>query len=67
MTLLPLNRSKVEPTIYFNTEKQILVAMHVDDLMFLGPVKVVEKIFTELQKEVLIREVGSRRRGDLLG
>ena len=58
LTLLPLSRSKVEPTIYFDTEKQILVAMHVDDLMFLGPVKAVETIFAELQKEVLIREVG---------
>ena len=32
--------------------------MHVDDLMPLGPVKAVETIFTELQREVLIREVG---------
>ena len=37
LTLLPLSRSKVEPTVHFNTEKQILVAMHVDGLMFLGP------------------------------
>ena len=52
LTQLPLSRSKVEPTIYFDTEKQILVAMHVDDLMFLGPKEIVETFFAEFQKEV---------------
>ena len=58
LTLLPLSRSKVEPTIYFDKEKQILLAIHVDDFMLLGWKKAVEKIFADLQKEVLIREVG---------
>ena len=53
-----MNRSKVEPTIYYNHEKDILLAMHVDDLMFPGPAKNVESAFAELQKEILIREVG---------
>ncbi len=53
-----MNRSKVEQTIYFNHEKQILLAMHVDDLMSLGPAKIVESAVAELQKEILIREVG---------
>ena len=35
-----------------------MVAMHVDDLMFLEPKEIVETFFAELQKEVLIREVG---------
>jgi hypothetical protein len=58
LTQLPLSRSKVEPTIYFNKEKQVMLAMHVDDLMFLGPKENVEAFFAQLQKEVLIREVG---------
>ena len=35
-----------------------MLAMHVDDLMFLGPKENVETFFAQLQKEVLIREVG---------
>ena len=35
-----------------------MLAMHVDDLMFLGPKENVEAFFAQLQKEVLIREFG---------
>ena len=55
---IPLRRSKVEPSIFYNDEKTIFVAMHVDDLIFSGPLPKVEMIFKTLQQEVLIHEVG---------
>ena len=53
LSQLPLERSKVEPTIYYNHEKQIMLGMHVDDLLFLGPKVVIEAAFAELQGQVL--------------
>ena len=41
-----------------NNLKQILLGMHVDDLLFLGPKVLIEAAFAELQGQVLIREVG---------
>ena len=55
---IPLRRSKVEPSIFYNDEKTIFVAMHVDDLIFFGETTQVETIFKNLQQEVLLHEVG---------
>ena len=55
---IPLRRSKVEPSIFYNDEKTIFVAMHVDDLIFFGETTQVETIFKTLQQEVLLHEVG---------
>ena len=55
---IPLRRSKVEPSIFYNDEKTIFVAMQVDDLIFFGELTQVETIFKTLQQEVLLHEVG---------
>ena len=53
-----LQRSAVDPALFYNLDQGIAMLVHVDDMMLIGPGLLTETIFKKLQTSMKLREVG---------
>ena len=54
-----MKRLKTEPSMFMeSTGKEILLVVHVDDILILGDMKLVNALFEELKTKVLLKLVG---------
>ena len=58
LTTMGYKRLKVEPAIFVSEDGQIILLIHVDDLLAGGPRKRLKKLFTDLGKKVVLKLVG---------
>ena len=58
-----LERSSAEPNIYMTPTRDCYVLIYVDDLLFLGQQQAVDKLFTAIQQQLLLRPAGTLHPG----
>ena len=56
---LKLERSSAEPNIYMTPTRDCYFLVYVDDLLFLGQQQTVDKLFTAIQQQLLLRPTGT--------
>ena len=55
---MKMRRAKSEPSAFLDVEKQVILIVHVDDLLIFGPLKLIQEFYEELQSKVLLKLVG---------
>ena len=61
---LGLQRSSAEPNIFMTTNRDCFVLVYVDDLLFLGEEQTINKLFTAIQQQLLLRPTGTLTPGN---
>ena len=63
LTKLGLTRLKTDSNVYRNKEGTAYIMIYVDDLLLLGEGHIIDKIFEQIEKEVLLRPTGELQPG----
>ena len=67
LTKLGLIRLKTDSNVYRNKEGTAYIMIYVDDLLLLGEGHIIDKIFEQIEKEVLLRPTGELQPGTTEG